>query len=87
MRGREQAHLLLRMAQQDLYIMEAHVADMKLIDEMWGFHAQQAVEKMLKAMLTDLVLSIPLRIDWRSWRTSSASHGWTSLSGLSRCAA
>lgn len=52
MRSREHAELLLRKANQDLFVLERLSADPATPDEILGFHAQQAVEKMLKAALT-----------------------------------
>jgi HEPN domain-containing protein len=52
-RSREHAELLLRKASQDLYVLERLSADLATPDEILGFHAQQAVEKMLKAALTN----------------------------------
>jgi HEPN domain-containing protein len=49
---REQANALLQKARQDLYMMRAHQNDPHVSDETWGFHAQQAVEKLLKAILS-----------------------------------
>ena len=53
MRSREHAVLLLRKASQDIYVLEKLSADLAAPDEVLGFHAQQAVEKMLKAVLTN----------------------------------
>jgi HEPN domain-containing protein len=53
MRSREHAELLLRKASQDIYVLEKLSADPSTPDEILGFHAQQAVEKMLKAALTN----------------------------------
>ena len=49
---REQADLLIEKARQDLYIPRAHAADPEVSDDTWGFHAQQAVEKFLKSILS-----------------------------------
>ena len=53
MRQREHAELLLRKAQQDEYTLEKLIPDPAAPDEIIGFHAQQAVEKLLKAVLTN----------------------------------
>ena len=45
------AHLLLRKASADLAAIRALAADAEPHDEAIGFHAQQAVEKALKAVL------------------------------------
>lgn len=45
------ADLLLRKADQDLYVLDKLVADARAPVEVFGFHAQQATEKILKAWL------------------------------------
>jgi HEPN domain-containing protein len=52
MRSREHAELLLRKAAQDDFAVEKLSLDRASPDEVIGFHAQQAVEKRLKAALT-----------------------------------
>ena len=47
----DQARLLLRKAQQDEAIVQRLVDDSEITDESVGFHAQQAAEKLLKALL------------------------------------
>lgn len=51
MRSRERAELLLRKAAQDEFTLQKLIPDPASPDEVIGFHAQQAVEKMLKAVL------------------------------------
>lgn len=51
--SREHAQLLLRKARQDEIALEKLIADPSLPDEIIGFHAQQAIEKILKAVLTN----------------------------------
>jgi len=51
MPSRERAELLLRKAAQDEFALAKLVSDPESPDELIGFHAQQAVEKMLKAVL------------------------------------
>ena len=48
----DQARLLLRKAQQDQSILQRLLDDPLITDESLGFHAQQAAEKLLKALLT-----------------------------------
>ena len=52
MRSREHAELLLRKAAQDEFVVEKLSSDPASPDEVIGFHAQQSVEKTLKAALT-----------------------------------
>jgi HEPN domain-containing protein len=54
MRRREQALLLLRKAGQDEALLDAVLDSAGISDEIFGFHCQQAAEKMLKALLSDL---------------------------------
>jgi len=53
MRSREHAQILLRKADQDIFVLEKLIGDPASPDEMLGFHAQQAAEKLLKAALTN----------------------------------
>ena len=48
----EAARLLLAKASQDEYVLERFMSDPAAADELFGFHAQQAAEKLLKAALT-----------------------------------
>ncbi len=51
MRPHEHAKLLMRKARQDEFTVEKLISDPASPDEVIGFHAQQAAEKMLKARL------------------------------------
>lgn len=50
-RNGELAARLLRKEDQDLHVVNALAQDPETSDEVLGFHAQQAVEKLLKAVL------------------------------------
>ena len=54
MKRREQALLFLRKAAQDESLLDAVLECGSVSDEVVGFHCQQAAEKMLKALLSDL---------------------------------
>jgi HEPN domain-containing protein len=54
MTPRDLADLLLQKAREDAYAMRSVGNDPKTADWIVGFHAQQAVEKALKAVLTAL---------------------------------
>lgn len=56
---REHAGLLLRKAAQDEFVFHRLADDPDCPDEVLGFHAQQAIEKMLKAALS--LRRIPFR--------------------------
>lgn len=47
----DQARLLLRKAAQDLAVLDKLIDDPAIDDETLGFHAQQAAEKAIKALL------------------------------------
>ncbi|MBZ5516944.1 MAG: HEPN domain-containing protein [Acidobacteriia bacterium] len=51
MRSNEHAEVLLRKAQEDEFALEKLINDPASPDDILGFHAQQAVEKTLKAAL------------------------------------
>jgi len=54
MKRREQALLLLRKAAQDEALLDQVLTSGDVSDEIIGFHCQQAAEKILKALLSDL---------------------------------
>ena len=58
-RQREQAVVLLQRAQQDQTAVEELLHSERVTDEIVGFHCQQAIEKLLKALLS--VLGVRLR--------------------------
>ena len=51
MAGLETARLLLAKARQDDYVLEQFADNPEAADKTFGFHAQQAAEKLLKAAL------------------------------------
>ena len=59
MRSRDHAEVLLRKAKGDEFTIEKLTPDPASPDEVIGFHAQQAVEKMLKAVLTHYAVPYP----------------------------
>jgi HEPN domain-containing protein len=54
MKRREQALLLLRKAAQDEALLDEVLTLDQVSDEIIGFHCQQAAEKILKALLSDV---------------------------------
>jgi HEPN domain-containing protein len=54
MKRREQALRYLRKAAQDEVLLDAVLTSEQVSDEIFGFHCQQATEKLLKALLSDL---------------------------------
>ena len=49
MQDLDHARLMLQMAQKDLHAIKAMKDPEKFENEIFGFHAQQAIEKALKA--------------------------------------
>ncbi len=47
----DQAKLLLRKAAQDMAVLNKLIDDREISDETLGYHAQQAAEKLIKALL------------------------------------
>ena len=56
-KSREHARLLLEKAGEDLYVLQRLIGDAEAPDAAIGFHAQQAVEKLLKAVLTSRAIA------------------------------
>ncbi|MBI2441368.1 MAG: HEPN domain-containing protein [Lentisphaerae bacterium] len=50
---------MLNKAAEDEDVLDAALAGAKISDEIFGFHAQQAVEKLLKARLVSLGVDYP----------------------------
>jgi HEPN domain-containing protein len=59
MRHREQALLLLKKAADDESLLREVIQSRQVSDEIFGFHCQQAVEKLLKALLSDFCIDFP----------------------------
>ncbi len=59
MRFRDNAEVLLRKARGDEFTVEKLIPDPASQDEIIGFHAQQAVEKLLKAVLAHNAVPYP----------------------------
>ncbi len=51
MRPREEAERLLKKSAEDEALLDQTLTNQSIADATWGFHAQQAVEKILKAVL------------------------------------
>lgn len=60
MNDTEHARMLLRMAEKDLSALKAMGDVLVFADEIFGFHAQQVLEKSLKAWLAFLHVEYPL---------------------------
>lgn len=56
----EQARLLLRLAHRDFNALRGMADSPLVVDEIFGFHAQQSVEKALKAWLCAKEMIYPL---------------------------
>ncbi len=66
----EQSELLLRKAAEDRAALE-----FPLSDSIYGFHAQQAIEKLLKSLVAALDLRYPLTHDLRELWTVCVDAG------------
>ena len=55
----EHARMMLAMAQKDFQALQGMLDEKTFADEIFGFHAQQAVEKTLKAWLSSAGVSYP----------------------------
>jgi HEPN domain-containing protein len=55
----DRPEVLLRKARQDELVLERLLDDQEVDDDTLGFHAQQAVEKMLKAVLASRGVEYP----------------------------
>ncbi len=54
-----QAGLFVQKADEDIHVLNFLLADTSTTDAIWGFHAQQATEKLLKSLLTDYAIKFP----------------------------
>lgn len=61
--GREHAHALLEMARKDARALTGMTDPEVFADEIFGFHAQQAIEKALKAWCARRRIEYPLTHD------------------------
>ena len=59
MRQHEQALLFLRKSAEDEALLVEVVSAAKISNEIFGFHAQQCAEKILKALLSEFAVSFP----------------------------
>ena len=75
--SRELAELLLRKAGQDALLVEKLCDDPDVSDEMIGFHAQQAVEKLVKAVLAKASVRFPRTHDLLELVELAQSHGFS----------
>ena len=63
MASQDEAHLLLQMARKDLKAIAGMLDRDVFDDEVFGFHAQQAVEKALKAWIAGMGKTCPCSHD------------------------
>lgn len=77
MNDREHAEEILEVARRDLRALRAMTAAESFPDEIFGFHAQQAVEKALKAWLASLSASFPKTHDLKRLIDLLREHGAT----------
>ncbi len=56
---KDEADLYLRKAMEDVLLLEKLCFDQEVSDAIWGFHAQQALEKLIKTQLVRSKISFP----------------------------
>jgi HEPN domain-containing protein len=78
----EHARLMLRLAQDDLAAMEVLETSQRVSLSIFGFHAQQAVEKALKAWLSLLDIAYPRIHVLHELFNLLEDHGATTASGF-----
>jgi hypothetical protein len=59
MRQHEQALLFARKAADDAALLAEIIASARISNEIFGFHAQQSAEKLLKALLSEFGIPFP----------------------------
>ena len=77
MKQRETSRVLLHKAAQDEAVVARLLHDITFDDEIIGFHAQQAVEKALKAWLAHLGIKYPKIHDLEALVELLSAHGQT----------
>ena len=75
MKNRKLAEKFLCKANQDLAVVEKWRQDPDIADEILGFHAQQAAEKMLKAVLAYQRIDFPFTHRLTDLMDLSKEHG------------
>jgi hypothetical protein len=94
MKQSEQATLLLRKAAQDEALLDEILTSETVSDEIIGFHCQQAAEKLLKALLSNLGIrfskthelgALALLLTDAGHPLPSELEGIDALSHLGRC--
>lgn len=82
MKWDEQAALLLRKAHADEQAMEVLIASGSIGPELIGFHAQQAAEKYLKALMSHRHIAFPRTHDLRTLLDSLDADGLPAADGI-----
>jgi HEPN domain-containing protein len=77
MKDNEHAHMMLNMARRDLKALEGMKDPEIFVVEIFGFHAQQAVEKALKAWLSAAGAAYPKIHDLEELFALLKDHGAT----------
>jgi HEPN domain-containing protein len=72
---REYAELLLERAKSDLGALRVLLADEDMLDDVVGFHAQQAAEKALKVALVLADIDFPRSHDLRELADMAVDYG------------
>jgi HEPN domain-containing protein len=84
MKQLEQARKFIAKAAEDEALLDAVLAKPEVSDAIYGFHAQQAVEKLLKALLSVHAVRFPKTHDLQTLLTLLEGVGETIPSELTR---
>jgi HEPN domain-containing protein len=76
MRQHEQALLYLNKAAEDEVLLDEVLASPRVSDTVIGFHCQQAAEKLLKALLSDLMVRFRRTHDLRELMDLLTDNGY-----------
>lgn len=77
MSAHEHAHMMFRLAQRDFRALQGMLDTNIFATEIFGFHAQQVVEKALKSWLSLLDVDYPRTHDLEELLALLAQHGAT----------
>ena len=75
MKQLEEAERLLKKAAEDECLLDQTLTNEKVADATWGFHAQQAAEKILKAVLVSRQVTYPKTHDLAVLFELLSKHG------------
>ena len=68
------AHMLMEASKRDVEALRGMSNASVFADEIFGFHVEQAAEKLFKAWLALLGETYPLTHDWNCWSITSRNE-------------